>query len=157
MSCYPIPTAAPIVVCINNNNNKERARFARSLLAPVSKHIAYFTQPVALIHIKCTSYSWKCACSVNEQEKVVQAINSLLTRTSWQTVQSASQETRYSCGSFARKISRHKTPTTESPTYGKHTWTIWNPRSRLFVVFRLPPAFVDLHFVPYVSRVHGLV
>ena len=74
-------------------------------------------------------------------------------------VQSAGQETRYSRGSFARKISRHKTPTTESPTCGKHTWTIWNPRSRLFVIFRPPPAsmFVDLNFVPHVSRIHGLI
>ena len=36
-------------------------------------------------------------------------------------VQSASQESRCLCSSFARKISRHKTPTTESPTSGKHT------------------------------------
>ena len=67
---------------------KERAHFARSLLAPVSKHIAYFTH----INIASSVDTYQVhqlalaenvrACSVNEQEKVVQAINSLLKRTS---------------------------------------------------------------------------
>ena len=82
--------------------------------------------------------------------------------TSWQTmwlVQSASQESRYSSSSFARKDSRQRTPTTESPTLGKHTRTIPSPRCCPFVYFRPPlvSTFVDLHFVQHVSRTHGLV
>ena len=65
---------------------------ASSLRAPVSKHIAYFTH----INIASSVDTYQVhqlalaenarVCSVNEQEKVVQAINSLLKRTSWQTM-----------------------------------------------------------------------
>ena len=82
-----------IAKCYNVIKYKERARFARSLLAPVlvSKHIAYFTH-INLAYIASSVHTLssalaiaklKCACLVNEQEKVVQAISLLLTRTSY--------------------------------------------------------------------------
>ena len=52
--------------------NKERARFARSLLAPVSAALDTYQVKMKMRMLER---------SVSEQEKVVQAISSLLTRT----------------------------------------------------------------------------
>ena len=70
------------------------------------------------------------------------------------TCDSASQETCYSSSRFARKNSRHKMRRTESPTPTKLTSTISSPKRCLFIASGPPlvSTFVDLPFVPHISR-----
>ena len=63
------------------------------------------------------------------------------------------KETRYSRGSFARKSSRQKTPTTESPPSVKQSRTTSNPERCSFVAFEPPKVSlpVDFHFLPHAA------
>ena len=75
------------------------------------------------------------------------------------TLQSASQEPRYSSSCFAHNNSRHKAPRMESPTSTKHTRVISNPKRCSFVVSGPPlvNTFVNLCFVPCTSKTLSLV